>query len=60
MNSLYRNNSDITSIEGIHVDAHSLWKLDPNQNLLVLEDDDQYVTAQLDPLSFRAVGEESQ
>jgi len=40
----YRNNSDITSIEGIHVDKGSLWTLNV-QNLLVLEDQDQYVTA---------------
>ena len=52
MDKLYRNNSNITSIEGIHVDAGSLWQLDPNQNLLVLEDDDQYVTAQLDLEKF--------
>ena len=59
MPNFYRNNSDITSIEGIHVDKGSLWTLNV-QNLLVLEDEDQYVTAQLDSLSFRAVGEESQ
>ena len=52
MNKHYRNHSDITSIEGIHVDASSLWKLEPNQNLLVLEDEDQYVTAKLDFTKF--------
>jgi hypothetical protein len=48
MNQFYRNNKDITSIEGIEVDNGSLWKLDPEQNLLILEDEDQYATALLD------------
>ena len=43
----YRNKIELTSIEGIEVDEGSLWKLDPEQNLLVLEDEDQYATAQL-------------
>ena len=44
----YRNNTDLMSIEGIQVDEGSLWKLDPKQNVLILEDDDQYATAYLD------------
>lgn len=39
---MYRNVIDVTSIEGIEVDAGSLWKLE--NDLLVLEDDDQYAT----------------
>ena len=42
---MYRNKIDLTSIEGIEVDAGSLWQL--KGNLLVLEDDDQYVTHEL-------------
>ena len=44
----YRNNTDLMSIEGIQVDEGSLWKLNTAQNLLILEDEDQYATAQLD------------
>ncbi len=47
MNRFYRNHSDITSIEGILVDAQSLWKYDPKQDLLILEDADQYCTTPL-------------
>ena len=39
---MYRNSIDVISIEGIQVDAGSLWKL--QNNLLILEDDDQYAT----------------
>lgn len=39
---MYRNSIDVISIEGIPVDAGSLWKL--QNNLLILEDDDQYAT----------------
>ncbi|MFD2824816.1 hypothetical protein ACFS5M_14125 [Lacinutrix iliipiscaria] len=42
---MYRNSIDVISIEGIHVDEGSLWKL--QDNLLVLEDDDQFVTHDL-------------
>lgn len=38
----YRNKTDITSIEGIHVDRGALWVLE--NDILVLEDEDQYVT----------------
>ena len=48
----FRNKQDLESIEKIDVDASSLWKLDPKQNVLVLEDDDQYVTANLDLSKF--------
>ncbi len=44
----YRNKTDLISIEGIEVDEGSLWKLDRTQDLLILEDEDQYATAQLD------------
>jgi hypothetical protein len=37
----------MVSIEGIPVDAGSLWQYDPNVALLVLDDDDQYATAHL-------------
>lgn len=39
---MYRNVTDLTSIEGIEVDAGSLWKL--KNEILVLVDDDQYAT----------------
>jgi hypothetical protein len=39
---MYRNKTDLVSIEGIEVDAGSLWQL--KGSLLVLEDEDQYVT----------------
>ena len=40
--SMYRNSIDVISIEGIAVDAGSLWRL--KNKLLVLVDEDQYVT----------------
>jgi hypothetical protein len=43
----FRNKYDLTSLEGILVDANSLWKLDTSQNILILEDDDQHLTSQL-------------
>lgn len=39
---MYRNSVDLVSIEGIEVDAGSLWQL--KDGLMVLVDDDQYVT----------------
>lgn len=39
---MYRNSVDLVSIEGIKVDAGSLWQL--KDGLMVLVDDDQYVT----------------
>lgn len=41
---------DVLSIEGIEVDAGSLWEL--KSNLLVLVDDDQYVSHDLTPSIF--------
>lgn len=38
----YRNKIDITSFEGILVEAESLWKR--KGELMVLVDDDQYAT----------------
>lgn len=38
----YRNTIDVISIEGIEIEAHSLWKLEKKH--LVLVDDDQYAT----------------
>lgn len=44
----YRNNKPVISTQGVEIDETSLWKLDPEQNVLVLEDDDQYQTHPLD------------
>lgn len=41
---MYRNNVTIISIQGIEIDEGSLWKFDPKQNLLILVDDDEYIT----------------
>ncbi|WP_303686315.1 hypothetical protein [Nonlabens dokdonensis] len=43
----YRNRENLVSIEGIEVDAGSLWKKEPDSKDLVLMDDDQYVTTPL-------------
>lgn len=53
MNKYYRNIEDITSSEGILIEAGSLWKLQDNSKIasiqiLVLEDDDVYATHYLD------------
>ncbi len=40
----YRNKADLVSLEGVEVEAGSLWRLNPKLNLLELVDDDQYVT----------------
>ncbi len=54
MSNYYRNITDVISIEGIEVDAGSLWilspaksALNPEKQLLVLDDEDQYVCALL-------------
>ncbi len=39
----YRNTIDVTSIEGIDVEAHSLWQIE-SDGVLVLSDEDQYAT----------------
>ena len=41
---MYRNVKDVVSIEGVQVDAGSLWIL---SEVLTLIDDDQYVTHDL-------------
>lgn len=51
MKKYYRNLVSINSIEGIEVDEGSLWFL-TNNNLLVLVDDDQYVSCKLDEFIF--------
>jgi len=48
----YRNLKDLVSIEGIEVEAGSLWKHEQEDNLLVLIDEDQYASTQLDEDSF--------
>lgn len=44
MSLYYRNRRDITSIEGIEVDAGSLWVLTTDRKTLLLDDEDQYAT----------------
>lgn len=43
----YRNLIDIISNENIEVDEGALWKLDPENNILILVDEDQYITSKL-------------
>lgn len=45
MTKFYRNTIDITSNEGVDIDAGSLWKLQDDE--LILIDDDQHVTSPL-------------
>lgn len=47
----YRNQEDLVSIEGIEVEAGSLWELKPD-NILVLVDEDQYASYVLDSELF--------
>lgn len=44
----YRNSKDLVSIEGIEVEAGSLWKRVQENPFLVLVDHDQYVSSHLD------------
>lgn len=46
----YRNKIDVISIQGIHVDAMSLWYR--NGELMILEDEDVYVTLAYDITIF--------
>lgn len=39
---MYRNYYDITSNEGVHIDAGSLWRR--SGQLMILVDDDQYIS----------------
>ena len=48
----YRNLEDLVSLEGIEVEAGSLWKLERNGKRLVLVDDDQYCSAPMDQSKF--------
>ena len=48
----YRNHQDLVSIEGIEVEAGSLWKFKPDLDLLVLEDEDQFASYSLDTSKF--------
>jgi hypothetical protein len=48
----YRNINDLISTEGIEVEAGSLWKLNPETNDLILEDQDQYASYPLDEKLF--------
>ena len=48
----YRNKKDLISLEGIEVEAGSLWKFKPDLELLVLEDEDQFASYQLDSRKF--------
>lgn len=49
----YRNTEDLVSMEGIEVEAGSLWKYDVNQELFVLVDEDQYASHKLDKSKFK-------
>ncbi len=51
MKKYYRNLVSITSPEGIEVDEGSLWELKDN-HLLVLVDEDQYVSCPFDAALF--------
>ncbi len=46
----YRNTKEMVSFEGVTVDAHSLWKREGQ--LMVLVDDDQYVSAAYEEQKF--------
>lgn len=41
---MYRNHSDIISVEGISVDAGSLWAYNQETDMLILVDEDQHAT----------------
>ena len=49
----YRNKVDVKSQQGILVDAESLWYLEGD--VLVLDDEDQYITHTLDRNIFYVV-----
>lgn len=49
----YRNKLDMISYENVHVDAESLWE--KKGDLMVLVDDDQYVTFPFDENKFYLV-----
>ncbi len=46
----YRNYNDLISNEGVPVDAGSLWKKE--DQLMVLDDEDQYITYAFDEAEF--------
>ncbi len=48
----YRNIKDLVSIEGIEVEAGSLWEEHPKKAFLELVDDDQYASSHLDEENF--------
>lgn len=50
--SSYRNVVDVISIQGVEIDEGHLWKLDAKKQILVLVDEDQYITSDLDEKKF--------
>ncbi|MGL6037549.1 MAG: hypothetical protein ACRC0E_01475 [Soonwooa sp.] len=50
---MYRNKTDLTSHEGIFVEAGSLWQ--KRGELMILEDEDQFVSAPFDEKIFISV-----
>ncbi len=51
----YRNNINVISIEGIEIDEGSLWRFDESTNLLILVDDDEFITHKLDLNKFKNI-----
>lgn len=51
----YRNKIDITSDQGVEIEAGSLWIRDEDQ--MILDDDDQHITADYNPEEFSPVEE---
>ena len=49
----YRNKIDIVTDQGVEVDAGSLWIRDEDQ--MILDDDDQHITADYNPEEFSPV-----
>ena len=51
-NTQYRNNQDVRSLQGVEVEAGSLWDYYPKIELLILVDEDQHLTADFDAQMF--------
>ena len=41
---MYRNKTNVISIQGIEIDEGALWNFDKQLNLFILVDEDEYIT----------------
>lgn len=51
----YRNTLPVTTLQGVLIDEGALWKKEKNTSILVLIDDDEYLTADFSTEIFKQI-----